>query len=62
MKKTVIMLTALLAISLSACSQSHKKENNEMKKSLVAYFSASGVTRGAAKQLAEVAGADLHEI
>ena len=62
MKKTVIMLTALLAISLSACSQSHKKENNEMKKTLVAYFSASGVTRGVAKQLAEVAGADLHEI
>ena len=62
MKKTVIMLTALLAISLSACSQSHKKENNEMKKTLVAYFSASGVTRGVAKQLAEVTGADLHEI
>lgn len=62
MKKTVIMLTALLAISLSACSQSNKKENNEMKKTLVAYFSASGVTRGVAKQLAEVTGADLHEI
>jgi len=62
MKKTVIMLMALLAISLSACSQSNKKENNEMKKTLVAYFSASGVTRGVAKQLAEVTGADLHEI
>ena len=33
-----------------------------MKKVLVAYFSASGVTRGVAQQLAEVAGADLHEI
>ena len=33
-----------------------------MKKTLVAYFSASGVTRGVAKQLAEVTGADLHEI
>ena len=31
-------------------------------KVLVAYFSASGVTKGVAKQLATVAGADLHEI
>jgi len=64
MKKIVMMLTALLAISLSACSQSksNQKENNEMKKTLVAYFSASGTTKGVAQQLAEVAGADLHEI
>lgn len=32
------------------------------KKVLVAYFSASGVTAKAAKQLAEAAGADLYEI
>ncbi len=56
-----MMLTALLAISLSACSQNNKKENKEMKV-LVAYFSASGTTKGVAQQLAEVAGADLHEI
>ena len=31
-------------------------------KVLVAYFSASGVTKGAAEQLAAVASADLHEI
>ncbi len=61
MKKLMIMLTALLAISLSACSQNGKKENKQMK-TLVAYFSASGVTKKAAQQLAEVAGADLHEI
>ena len=61
MKKLVLMLTALLTISLSACSQSNKKENKEMKV-LVAYFSASGVTKGVTQQLAEVAGADLHEI
>jgi len=48
MKKIVMMFTALLAISLSACSQSksNPKENNEMKKTLVAYFSASGTTKG----------------
>lgn len=33
-----------------------------MSKKLVAYFSASGVTAGVAEKLAEVAGADLHEI
>lgn len=34
-----------------------------MKKKLVAYFSASGVTKRAkAKKLAEVVGADLYEI
>jgi len=31
-------------------------------KVLVAYFSASGVTEGVAKQLAEVTGGDLHNI
>lgn len=33
-----------------------------MKKVLVAYFSASGVTAGLAKKLAKAVGADLHEI
>lgn len=37
-------------------------EERNMKKSLVAYFSASGVTAKAAKILAEAAGADLYEI
>ena len=60
MKKLFLMLTALLTISLSACSQ--KKTDTNMKKVLVAYFSASGTTKGVAQQLAEVAGADLHEI
>jgi flavodoxin len=31
-------------------------------KVLVAYFSASGVTKGVAQQLAEVTGGTLHEI
>ncbi len=33
-----------------------------MSKKLVAYFSASGVTKKAAESLAEAAGADLYEI
>ena len=56
-------MAALLTMCLSACSQAKKNnEGGEMKKALVAYFSASGVTKGVAQQLAEVTGADLHEI
>ena len=49
-----------MAFSLCACAQ--KQEKKEMKKTLVAYFSASGVTEGVAKQLAEMTGGDLHKI
>ena len=51
---------ALMAFSLTACAQ--KQEKKEMKKVLVTYFSASGVTEGVAKQLAEVTGGELHKI
>ena len=61
MKKIVLMLTALLTISLSACSQK-KTETKMEQKVLVAYFSASGTTKGVAQQLAEVTGGTLHEI
>lgn len=62
MKKLFIMLTALLTISLSACSQANKTTETKDMKVLVAYFSASGTTRGVAQQLAEVTGGTLHEI
>lgn len=58
MKKLLFMLTALLTISLSACSQK-KMDENMKQKVLVAYFSASGTTKGVAQQLAKVADADL---
>ena len=61
MKKIAMMLVALLTMNLSACSQNNKKEDKEMKV-LVAYFSASGTTKGVAQQLAEVTGGTLHEI
>jgi flavodoxin len=60
MKKIIMMMAALLTMSLSACSQT-KKESKNMKV-LVAYFSATGTTKGVAKQLAEVTGGTLHEI
>lgn len=62
MKKIAFMLAALLTISLCACSQSKDKKDEATKKVLVAYFSATGVTKGVAQQLASVAGADLYEI
>ena len=66
MKKLVMIMAAFLAMSLSACTQGNKeKESKEMNKEseiLVAYFSASGVTKGVAQQLAEVTGGTLHEI
>ena len=60
MRTLAFICTAVMALCLTSCAR--KKENKEMKKVLVAYFSASGVTKAAAEQLAEVAGADLHEI
>ena len=63
MKKIIMMMAALLTMSLSACSQGNKaKESKEMNKVLVAYFSATGTTKGVAQQLAEVTGGTLHEI
>ena len=62
MKKIVLAMAALLTISLSVCSKVKQKENKEMKKVLVAYFSATGNTEAVAKQLAEVTGGDLHKI
>lgn len=41
---------------------SNEREVKTMSKMLVAYFSASGVTKGVAEKLAKVAGADLFEI
>ena len=62
MKKIVLAMAALLMISLSACSQREKTKESKQMKVLVAYFSASGVTEGVAKQLADVTGGDLYKI
>ena len=69
MKKFSIIIIAA-SLMMAACAHSEKKAENQSEnqnetkemKTLVAYFSASGVTRGVATQLAEVAGADLYEI
>ncbi len=59
----VIGCLALLA-GLTASAQNIKNNDmsNNSKKTLVAYFSATGTTMEAAIKLAKVANADLHEI
>ena len=52
-----------LGILTANCTQTNNKnEMNDSKKTLVAYFSATGTTMEAATKLAQAAGADLHEI
>ncbi len=65
--KRLILLTVAAMFALSACSQkATKEENNENQtkemKTLVTYFSASGVTKGVAERLASAIGADIMEI
>ena len=43
-------------------TEQEQPQNNNVMKTLVTYFSASGVTRNAAKELAGIIGADLYEI
>lgn len=72
MKKILMMMVAVLALVLTACgnkaakNQSAETDGNadsvKNSKVLVAYFSASGVTAGVAKQLAEVTGGELYQI
>ena len=72
MKKILMMMAAVLALALAACGNKAAKDQSaetegkadsvKNSKVLVAYFSASGVTAGVAKQLAEVTGGELHQI
>ena len=70
MKKVSIISVIAIALCVCACANAEKQSENQSDnqnetkemKTLVAYFSASGVTRGVATQLAEVASADLYEI
>ena len=57
--KKFLMMMALVALGVSA---TRCTEAPQQKKTLVAYFSATGTTRAVAEQLAELLGADLSEI
>ena len=62
MKCLLLTVLAFVAIGLSVNAQNKSEKGNNDMKTLVAYFSASGTTKGIAQNLAKVAGADLHEI
>ena len=67
MKKLTLIMAALVTLSLGACAQNktqntQTKENNNMKKTLVVYFSATGNTKAAAQKLVKEFNADLYEI
>ena len=64
--KTTAILPALLALPLCGCAQETASTDpatmNTTGKALVAYFSATGTTKGVAERLAGAIGADLFEI
>ncbi len=66
MMRNIIASVCLFCIVLCGCSQDKKQQtmnNTDQKsKTLVVYFSASGVTKGVAEKIAKEANADLVEI
>ena len=68
MNKTPLLLAALLAFPLCGCAQDPAAGNTpkgtdpvNQPKALVAYFSATGTTKGVAERLAAAIGAGLYE-
>ena len=66
MNKTALLLAGLLALPLCGCAQETDipkgTEPMNQPKALVAYFSATGTTKGVAERLAGAIGAGLYEI
>ena len=67
--KHLLFLAMAVFLGFTACAQNSNqnnpnqgKENNNMKKTLVVYFSATGTTKAAAQRLAQEFNADLYEI
>ena len=61
--KKLLLAVALIGLMLGAGAQNNtEKENNDMKKTLIVYFSATGTTKAAAQRLAKEYNADLYEI
>ncbi len=61
--KRITLIIAACCLMFGACAQNNKgKENKEMNKTLVVYFSATGTTKAAAQRLAKEHDADLYEI
>jgi len=66
MKRILLMMAVAVVTTLSCTGQNQNKTSEQSKtsdmKTLVTYFSATGTTKKAAQQLADIIGADLYEI
>ena len=69
MKIIKLLMAAVCAVAMPLASCSHTKnattmeqENNNGKKAIVCYFSATGITEAAAKRIAKIADADIYRI
>ena len=51
MKKIIFIFAASVLLCLTACAQNHQKQEN-MKRAIVVYFSATGTTESVARRLA----------
>ena len=67
--KRIAFIFVACSLMMAACAQnpqqssnSTNQQSNDMKKTLVAYFSATGTTKAAAQKLAAEFNADLYEI
>ncbi len=60
--KHIALVTIACCLMFGACAQNQSKQSNNMKKTLVVYFSATGTTKAAAERLATEFNADLFEI
>ena len=60
----MVLVALTVGATAQDCCSTAKKDTKQEKKmtTLVTYFSASGVTKGAAEELAGIIGADLYEI
>ena len=65
MYKIIFVFLAIMGIATASCAQQKQGANSKQpnnNKVLIAYFSATGTTAGAAEKLSEVTGGELYEI
>lgn len=63
-KQIILALLGAVMLPLTSCGGNNKNTTMETNdnKAIVCYFSATGTTEAAARRIAEITGADIHEI
>ena len=64
MYKIIFVFLAIMGIATASCAQQKQGANRKQpnNKVLIAYFSGTGTTAGAAEKLSKVTGGELYEI